>query len=115
MHDRVSWDLTYSGKEKPIEFDFLLNHCDRYFIKAYLVERNGVSFYLLEHDFYDRDGVYDNGYEAYEDNILRFAMFSKAALELSKHINFQSDIVHANDWQTALVPFYLKEHYQFSF
>ena len=105
-------DQTFK-KTQPIVYDFLLNHCDRYFVKAYLVKKNGVSFYLLEHDFFDRDGVYDDGYQAFEDNILRFAFFSKASLELTKHINFQSDIVHANDWQTALVPFYLKEHYQF--
>jgi len=105
-------DQSYK-KSKPIEFDFLLNHCDRYFAKAYLVEKNSIRFYLIEHEFFDLEGVYDNGYEAYEDNILRFSFFSKASLELSKQVNFQPDIVHANDWQTALVPFYLKEHYQF--
>ncbi|BCE02839.1 glycogen synthase [Marinicellulosiphila megalodicopiae] len=99
--------------QTPITFDFLLNHYDRYFVKAYLVNKNGVNFYLLEHDFFDRDGIYDDGYQAYEDNMLRFAFFSKACLELAKKINFQPEIVHANDWQTALAPFYLKEHYQF--
>jgi starch synthase len=44
----------------------------------------------------------------YDDNPVRFGFLSRAALQLCKDISFKPDIVHANDWQTALAPVYLK-------
>ncbi len=45
----------------------------------------------------------------YEDNAARFAFFSRAVLEAVPHLQFQPDIIHCNDWQTALIPVYLRE------
>ena len=69
-----------------------------------------VPVYFIEHSlFFDRDGLYhDNNMSDYDDNPLRFAFFSRAALQLCKDIGFKPDIVHGNDWQTALVSAYLK-------
>jgi starch synthase len=69
-----------------------------------------VIVYLIEFQLYfARSGLYhDEYFNDYLDNPRRFAFFSRAALQLCKDINFKPDIVHANDWQTALIPAYLK-------
>ena len=69
-----------------------------------------VPLYLIEHDhFFHRPGFYhDEQYQAYPDNPLRFGFFCRAALQLIIDLGLTPDIVQVNDWQTALVPAYLK-------
>lgn len=63
---------------------------------------DGVIYYLLDNQYYfKRAGLY-----GHYDDAERFAFFSRAVLEMIKQINFQPDIIHANDWQSALVPIY---------
>ncbi len=71
---------------------------------------DGVPVYLIEFNlFFERGGLYhDEDFRDYLDNPRRFAFLSRAALQLCKDIAFKPDIVHANDWQTALAPAYLK-------
>ncbi len=71
---------------------------------------NGISVYFVEHNlFFDRKSLYhDKQFRDYLDNPKRFAFLSRAALQLCQEIHFSPDIVHANDWQTALLPAYLK-------
>jgi starch synthase len=66
-----------------------------------------VRIYFIEHlRFFDRNYLYGPPGEAYNDNLERFSFFSRASLELCKAIGFFPDILHAHDWQTALVPVY---------
>lgn len=70
---------------------------------------DGIPFYFIEYEkFFGRAGLYDDGKDAYSDNGARFGFFSRAAIQLCRDLNFKPDIFHANDWQTALVPYYLK-------
>ncbi|HEX2955983.1 MAG TPA: glycogen/starch synthase [Chitinispirillaceae bacterium] len=71
---------------------------------------DGVPVYFIEHDlFFNRPGLYhDASMNDYDDNPMRFGFLSRAALQLCKDIHFKPDVVHANDWQTALCPAYLK-------
>ena len=62
--------------------------------------------------FFDRAGLYQEQGEDYPDNATRFAAFSLAALELAKRSATPPDIIHCHDWQTALVPIYLRTFYQ---
>lgn len=73
----------------------------------------GVPVYFLEHhQFFSRPGMYhDAAYNDYTDNPVRFAFLSKAALQLCYLLNFKPDIVHANDWHTAILPAFLKRIY----
>ena len=69
---------------------------------------SGVPIYFIEHNrYYDRPHVYGPPGSSYSDNLERFVFLSRAALELSKAVGWVPDIVHANDWQTALAPVYL--------
>ena len=71
-----------------------------------------VQTYLIDcPEYFDRDGLYQQKGEDYPDNALRFAAFSIAALEFLKHEATSPDIIHCHDWQTALVPIYLRNLY----
>ncbi len=66
-----------------------------------------VPVYFVEHHrFFDRPYLYGPPGDAYPDNLERFTFLSRAALELCKAIGFTPDVLHAHDWQTALVPVY---------
>lgn len=65
--------------------------------------------YFIEYQHYfARPSLYGDNNAAYLDNGKRFAFFSKAVLELAIKLDFRPDIVHAHDWQTAVIPYYLK-------
>lgn len=65
---------------------------------------NGVCYYFVENNTYFMRGRL---YGCRDDDI-RFAFFSKAVCESIRHLGWFPDVVHCNDWQTALVPFYLR-------
>ncbi len=70
---------------------------------------NGVIYYFIDNQYYfKRDGLY-----GYYDDAERFAFFSRAVLEIIPHIGFTPDVIHCNDWQTAMVPVYLNEFYKY--
>ncbi len=69
-------------------------------------------FFIDNKKYFDRDQLYGDRYGDYPDNLERFSFFSKAALELLKSINFKPDIIQCNDWQTSLIPVYLKTLYK---
>lgn len=71
---------------------------------------DGVPVYFIRHDpSFDRDGLYQTiSAEDYPDNAERFALFCRAVLEVCRHVDFRPEVLHANDWQTALLPVYLK-------
>jgi starch synthase len=72
-----------------------------------------VRTFLVECPFFfDRAGLYQEDGEDYPDNAMRFAAFSFAALELIKRSATPPDIIHCHDWQTALVPIYLRNLYR---
>ena len=75
------------------------------------VAPNGVQVFLVRRDeYFDRSGIYGSEGRAYEDNVERFIYFSKAVVELARRISPAPDIVHVHDWQTALIPVYVKEY-----
>jgi len=72
-----------------------------------------VPVYFLRNDhYYNREHLYQTPEGDYPDNGERFAFFSKGLLEACKALQFQPDVIHCNDWQTGLVPVYLKTLYR---
>lgn len=68
-------------------------------------EYRGVTFYFVDNEFYFGGPTpYNNIYEDVE----KFAFFSKAALQSLPYLDFVPDIIHCHDWQTGLVPVFLK-------
>ena len=81
-------------------------------INQVLLDGN-VPVYFITYDiFYDRDSLYGTSKGDYHDNAERFIFFCRAVLELCLRLNFQPDIIHCNEWQTGLVPAYLKTLYK---
>jgi len=66
--------------------------------------------YLLDQPaYYDRPGLYLERHDReYRDNAERFIFFSRAVIEAARLLNLQPDIIHANDWQTGLIPALVK-------
>jgi starch synthase len=72
----------------------------------------GVHVVFVEHPpFFDRPFPYGFGNDDYPDNRLRFAFLSRAVLEYFRSRGERPDVFHAHDWQTGLLPVYLKAFY----
>lgn len=72
-----------------------------------------VPAYFIENDdYYDRKGLYQFEGRDHPDNAERFAFFSRAILEMTQALDFIPAVYHCNDWQTGLVPTYLRTTYQ---
>ena len=69
-------------------------------------------FFIKNDRLFDRPGLYRSSSGDYADNDERFAFFSRAVLEASKYITFKPDIIHCHDWQTGLIPAFLKTLYR---
>ncbi len=68
-----------------------------------------VEAYFVDHEsYFNRSSLYGNEKGDYPDNLKRFSFFCHQALFLAKQIGFRPDIVHAHDWQTALLSVILK-------
>ena len=71
-------------------------------------KKDGVTFYFLDNEYYfKRSGLY-----GFYDDGERFSFFSRACLEMLFYTDFTPDVIHCNDWQTALVPVYLNLYYR---
>lgn len=72
-----------------------------------------VPVYLIKNDkYFDRPYLYGTPKGDYPDNLERFSFFCRQVLELLKREKFKPDIIHCNDWQTALIAVYLKTIYK---
>jgi len=79
----------------------------RQYCGVFEAKHNGVIYYLIDNQYYfKRDGLY-----GYYDDAERFAFFSRAVLEMIPYIDFKPDIIHCNDWQSALTPLYYSTMY----
>lgn len=80
----------------------------RQYCGVFEAKHNGVIYYLLDNQYYfKRPGLY-----GHYDDAERFAFLSRAVLEMLSYIDFKPDILHANDWQTGLLPVYYKLFYE---
>ena len=73
-----------------------------------LTNRNdGVQVYFLDNDYYF--GARTGAIYGDMDDGERFGFFSRAVVKMLDHLEFWPDVIHCNDWQTALIPIYLKD------
>ncbi len=69
------------------------------------MEKDGVTWYFLDNEqYFSRGTLYGQA-----DDGERFAFFSRAVVRMMDHFKFWPEVVHCNDWQSALVPIYLKD------
>ena len=111
----VSVILPLYATMKQTYKDMLTKYCDISFrlswratgASVYTCELDGVRYYFLEnHYYFDRAKLYGE-----YDDAERFAFFSRAVVEFMAQTGNVPDVVHTNDWQTAMVVVYLKTEY----
>ncbi len=97
--DRTNFEFVASAK---IPLSWRQQYCG-----IFKTTVNRVTYYFLDNEYYfKRDDCY-----GHFDDGERFAFFSKAVLYVLSIIDFMPDVIHVNDWQTALIPVYLKSKY----
>src|SRR6516165_5061943 len=79
-------------------------------VRSGSIHRGVRYFFLDDPDYFDRDGLYADKNRDFPDNAERFTEFSRAAIELAKHV-WTPDLIHCNDWQTSMVPVLLRTSY----
>jgi starch synthase len=69
----------------------------------------GLTFYFIGQDaLFNREGLYGTAYGDFEDNAERFIFFSRAVAEMIEALELDLDVCHCQEWQTGLVPVYLR-------
>jgi starch synthase len=95
-------EITMGEKAYPVTF------------KSAFLPNSQVQTYFLEYNpFFGRDSLYIDPATGkdWKDNPERFALLCRASIIATKLMNWQPDIIHCNDWQTALIPYLLKSEY----
>lgn len=90
---------------KPIDvkIDVYLNG-KTYTFEVYKLTDGATFFFLKNDELFGREYLYGTPEGDYPDNDIRFGAFSYAVMEFIKKENINPDIIHVNDWQTALIP-----------
>ena len=80
--------------------------------RIYKSELGKYDLYLIDNPkYFMRENIYGTGKGDYLDNDERFIFFNRAVMEFLIEKNIQTDIIHCNNWPTALIPLFLKTHY----
>lgn len=78
------------------------------YVGIFEIVEDGIHYYFIDNEFYFCGNTpYGDIYE----DIEKFAYFSKAVLSILPLVDFQPDIIHCHDWQTGLIPVYLKDSF----
>jgi len=77
-------------------------------IKTCIAEGGVIVYFIENMRYFNRPGIYGENGRDYGDNRERYIFFCRAALEAVKALMFRPDIIHCHDWQTGIIPAYLK-------
>ncbi len=80
-------------------------------VEGRVFNNQSLAYFIRCDEFFDRDELYGTPWGDYLDNASRFTFFSRGVLETCRELNFKPDVIHCNDWQTSLIPIYLKTIY----
>lgn len=80
----------------------------RQFAGIFEAQYQGVTYYFVDNEFYFAG---DRPYHELYQDVEKFAFFSKAVLEALPYLDFCPDVIHCHDWQTGLIPVFLRTLY----
>jgi starch synthase len=105
--DHSKFVLTYDWSigEMPIRVAGKVHNVNVYM--STLPDSNVEVYFIDCPYFFHRSDIYTRDHD--EDE--RFILYSKAVIESLQRLHWQPDVIHCNDWQTGLIPFYIKENY----
>jgi starch synthase len=75
------------------------------------LDKNIAVYFIGRDEFFDREYLYSTPKGDYFDNAERFVFFTKAVLQIARHLQFSPDVIHHHEWQTGLIPAYLRSIY----
>ncbi len=108
--DEKKFDLEKVFDGLPVRVADRIEYADVYRSK---IPNSKVTVYFISNrKYFDRDGLYQERGVDYPDNCERFSFFSRAVMEFIPKTSFVPQIVHCNDWQTALIISYAKKMYK---
>ena len=98
----------YTGQMESVTH-FYMKYMERdCYVGIMTLTYEGIQYYFIDNeDYYSGNAPYTDAYYDLE----KFAFFSNAVLSALPVIGFKPDIIHCHDWQTGLIPVYLKDHY----
>lgn len=80
--------------------------------RVFKADLNGFPLFIIDNPkYFWRENVYGTGRGEYLDNDERYIVFGRAVLEFLRIRNRPIDIIHCNNWPTAMIPVFLKTHY----
>lgn len=100
----MKWEFV-QRLEYVTHFYMNLNWRSQY-VGVFKVVHDGVTIYMIDNEYYFGG---DKPYGETKRDIEKFSFFSRAALSILPVIGFRPDVIHCHDWQTGLVPVYLKD------
>ena len=77
----------------------------RQYVGVFEATYRGITYYLIDNEFYFAG---DQPYNHLHEDVEKFAYFSKAVLQALPYLDYAPEIIHCHDWQTGLVPVFLK-------
>ena len=99
VRDRFEKDLKF------LCFDYVDLAWRHAYCGLFCLKKGGVTWYFLDNEqYFGRPNLY-----GYLDDGERFGFFSRAVVRMLPHLSFRPQVIHCNDWQTALIPVYLKD------
>jgi starch synthase len=104
--DRDKFNIEYLGTT----FTYWLRGIEHQF-DIFVNKKNKYELFIYNPIICDRNGLYHDENGEFGDNALRFGLFSYACLETMIRMKLKIDIIHVNDWQTALIPLLAKTRY----
>lgn len=104
--DYTAIPLEYKNKMQYVNHFYMKLAWRSQYVGILQMEYDGIQYYFIDNEFYFSGfSPYNKIYEDME----KFAFFSRAALSALPLIGFRPDIIHCHDWQTGLVPVYIKD------
>lgn len=90
----------------PVRIGGRIEECEIF--EGRLPHTDVPAYFIANDKYFDRKGIYQEDGEDYKDNLERFSFFSMAVLRSMQELGWRPDVIHCNDWQTSLIPVYLK-------
>ncbi|MCX7001399.1 MAG: glycogen synthase GlgA [Candidatus Sumerlaeota bacterium] len=108
MTDDEKFGLKSILNEIKVHFQFVTHYTK---ILSANFPGTDIPVYFVQYNpYFGREGLYTETGSDYPDNAQRFALFCIATLWMLRALEWNPDIIHCNDWQTALIPAHLKHH-----
>jgi starch synthase len=101
----------YNSPPREVHKNLEIPLAGGYTVDIFETVERGVTFYIVDcPPLFDRDGLYGASGKDFPDNAVRFAVLCYAAIGVVRHL-FRPSIVHCHDWQSALMPVYIRRIY----